>query len=575
MKSRMRIAILSLSAIVGVAACTHISIAVRRGKAPAATEGGIDCSAFRRLRALPEPQDPAEYVVIFDAAARRFDRPVIYTYGERPVWVCLRNADYRMRYSLNATFTDLPAGPSADFRANLQQGKAAPPTPKTVADGGAALGKQLSFVLGGVIGGAVRDTSVLADARTALTTAAAALTATRQALVYRPELADALADIDAAAQEVTGEVPIAAAEASRVRRLLEGARSKIESADLAEEAPASNADLDEVDVALQSLDPNSLSSADQKTLKDLTKWRDNLRDYQQQTAKLQAQNIDKVRQAYAVSADILNHFATVDRNVFPVATDKERLYTLEITASRANLIKQNSGVPTNTPSGSAKAVSPAPGTPGGADGGTSVDSNPSPASPSPEQWRLSYGTASTVANETFHVRSLSYVRLNLGFGVTSLRDAGFSIKTNDIGAQVITHGSDPGVAPLFVLSHYWCGVDLRETQPWHRWNRCGKYNTFIPTIAVAVPLDRNPVQNFFWGAMWSPIPGLGAIGGAHLGNINVLKHGYLDGQPPPVTSVPLNPDDYQERQLRLGWYVGAVLTDALFIALFSKLIPTD
>ena len=142
----------------------------------------------------------------------------------------------------------------------------------------------------------------------------------------------------------------------------------------------------------------------------------------------------------------------------------------------------------------------------------------------------------------------------------------------DAGAQVITHGNDAGILPIFVLSHYWCGADLREVQPYHRFGRCGWANTLLPTLAVGIPLSKDPTKNIFLGGMLQPVPGLALIGGMHVGQVSVLRHGYIDGQPPPlIQGQAFDVSQAQENVTRLGYFVGVVVTDSIFVSLFSKL----
>lgn len=181
---------------------------------------------------------------------------------------------------------------------------------------------------------------------------------------------------------------------------------------------------------------------------------------------------------------------------------------------------------------------------------------------------LSYGKATEVARYTFQIRSLSYVRFGVSVGYSSTHSQTVGTTRNDLGVEVLRRTDELGIVPMVVMTHYWCGADEREIQPWHRGRGCWKWN-LLPTIAVGLPITpTNTLQHIFMGLVWQPIPAIGIIGGAHLGRVNRLRPEFFDGMALPASSSNFRPEvDAVETVTRLGWYVGAVITDATFIKL--------
>ncbi|HMY60281.1 MAG TPA: hypothetical protein PK472_18585, partial [Pseudomonadota bacterium] len=182
--------------------------------------------------------------------------------------------------------------------------------------------------------------------------------------------------------------------------------------------------------------------------------------------------------------------------------------------------------------------------------------------------QLAYGKASDVARYSFQIRSLSYVRFGVSVGYSSTHSQSVSTTRNDLGVDVLRRTDDLGIIPMVVMTHYWCGADEREIQPWDRTPPCWKWN-LAPTIAVGLPITTtNTLQHIFLGLVWQPIPAIGLIGGAHLGRVNRLRAEFSDGMMVPAGNNGFRPEvDTVETVTRLGWYVGAVITDATFIKL--------
>ncbi len=262
-----------------------------------------------------------------------------------------------------------------------------------------------------------------------------------------------------------------------------------------------------------------------------------------------------LRQALAMIHQILDHFALVDQNLFYIPIDKDKEFTITVSSARLTLVARDAAQN------------------GGGGAGGSSGSGGSGGDQTAPQYSFKYTEVPNGdVSVKFQVRSFTWFRANIGLAFTSLRDPGYQLGFNDTGAQVITHGSDPGIIPMFVLSHYWCGVDLREIQPYDRFRECGWANTFLPTFALGIPLSRDPTRNLFVGGLLQPVPGLAFIAGAHLGEIRVLRHGYVDGQQPPlVQGQAFDISQAQESQLRLGYFVGFVITDSIFVPFISKI----
>jgi hypothetical protein len=195
-----------------------------------------------------------------------------------------------------------------------------------------------------------------------------------------------------------------------------------------------------------------------------------------------------------------------------------------------------------------------------------------------KDWKigLSYGAATDVARYSFQIRSLAYVRFGVAVGYSSTHGQSVSTTRNDLGAEVLRRNDDLGITPMVVMTHYWCGADERAIQPWDNSRSCWKWN-MAPTIAVGLPITTtNALQQVFLGLVWQPLPAIGFIGGAHLGRVNRMRPEFFDGMAVPLSSSNFRPDvDAIETVTRLGWYVGAVITDATFIKLIRDALGSS
>lgn len=179
------------------------------------------------------------------------------------------------------------------------------------------------------------------------------------------------------------------------------------------------------------------------------------------------------------------------------------------------------------------------------------------------------GEYQTVTTATVQVRTLLYVRASLGLVWSSLQSPTYAVAQSptDAQSQVLVANEATEIVPLLILSHYWSGVDLREMQPWDK-RRPGWWKNMFPTFAVGIPLSKSPLQNFFIGAQWQPVPGLSVIGGANLGKVNVLRDGYSVGG---VVPTGFKAVDAVESDYRVGGFVGVAVMDSLFVKLILAL----
>lgn len=189
---------------------------------------------------------------------------------------------------------------------------------------------------------------------------------------------------------------------------------------------------------------------------------------------------------------------------------------------------------------------------------------------------LSYGAATDVARYSFQIRSLAYVRFGVAVGYSSTHGQSVSTTRNDLGAEVLRRNDDLGITPMVVMTHYWCGADERAIQPWDNSRSCWGWN-MVPTIAVGLPITTtNALQQVFLGLVWQPLPAIGFIGGAHLGRVNRMRPEFFDGMAVPLGNTNFRPEvDATETVTRLGWYVGAVITDATFIKLIRDALGSS
>lgn len=179
-----------------------------------------------------------------------------------------------------------------------------------------------------------------------------------------------------------------------------------------------------------------------------------------------------------------------------------------------------------------------------------------------------YGDSRELARTSVQIRTLVYVRASLGLAWTSLNNPSFSVAPNQEGTQVLVASQSSELVPMLVLSHYWTGADLRALQPWDT-NRRGWWKNMFPTFAIGIPLTKSPFENFFVGAQLQPVPGLSVIGGVNIGKVNVLRDGFTVGAAVPAS---FRAADAAEQVYRPGGFVGIAVADSLFVKLILSLI---
>jgi hypothetical protein len=185
--------------------------------------------------------------------------------------------------------------------------------------------------------------------------------------------------------------------------------------------------------------------------------------------------------------------------------------------------------------------------------------------------------AEVLVGTSFEVRSLTRVRVAPGLVFTPVSDRQFRIASNEIGAPVIT-GTDGGVAvPMLFFGHYWCAADVREVQPFDEGPPCDDgplkgAARYLPTFTVGIPLSRSPLENFFAGLLWQPVPAIAFVYGAHLGKVARLRDAFVEGAaaPPDISGFRL--EDAIEKRWVLGAFFGVSLSDALFVTILKGVL---
>lgn len=182
---------------------------------------------------------------------------------------------------------------------------------------------------------------------------------------------------------------------------------------------------------------------------------------------------------------------------------------------------------------------------------------------------LAHGDAVELAHATVQVRSLVYVKASLGLIWTSLGNPTYRVGINELGQSVL-QASDAGqILPTLFVSHYWAGADLRAVKPWDWGRRQARYN-MIPTLAIGIPFTRNPIENLFVGLQWQPIPGISLVGGVHAGKVATLREGFTAGGVIPNIQG-FQADNAVEQAYRWGGFIGAAISDSVLIKLILAL----
>lgn len=186
--------------------------------------------------------------------------------------------------------------------------------------------------------------------------------------------------------------------------------------------------------------------------------------------------------------------------------------------------------------------------------------------------KLVSGQPQRVEVFTIESRPRSRFRLDAGVVYSGLAETTYKTGINGEGKRVIqTDSTSVPVIPMVFLSYYWRPVDPREACPLSRRSgACSKVN-LLPTVTVGIPLTRNPLEHFFVGGMWQPIPYFAFTAGAHIGRVNELRSGFtLDAEPPSVMG-------FQDKELttqsfKVSYFVGGVITSDVFVKILLKIL---
>jgi hypothetical protein len=563
------------------------------------------------------------FTVIYHGDTGTFERRLNYTYPWSIVRVCVSDQDYRLRYRLATASIEFKA-PSPDILERFKEESALAGKPEVkdrgkgasdktqlqdpetvIADNLTKLHDAFSLIEGEdknkaaekVLASIEARLSEIKEALDKLVNKAPAAPDSLKEKIYQQQRA--IAEIDHVMREMTGDVPILAARARELHQKLKDQWDAL--VEVATGRPQRRVDtailrarlgqdeellkellskLEEERTKYEGAQKEHPNSNLQKALDLLNKTKASA---QQAQDKLDARkreletlagedrdDLPALRDALTVAGSLQNHLALVTHNVFYVLIEKDRQYDIILEKDRLRLVQRDL---IQTHPGPAETD----GKPAGQDTGNNKTTRSSEApavTPTPQKIAaLEYEPlGGQGAKVTLQVRSLTYFRLNLGIVYSTLRQGQFTLTQNDTGSQVITRRGDQIILPLILLSHYWCGVDLREIQPYHRFRECG-WKNLLPTFTVGIPLSRNPIENLFVGTLWQPVPGLAFTAGVHLGRTWVLQRGYVEGQPPPpplgdqtfdITSV-------QDQRLRLGYFLGIAITDSIFVKAVSAL----
>lgn len=407
--------------------------------------GPVDCEKYRK-------EHGGELVVIFDGKSRALSVPRRHTYASVPVRVCITNPDYRFRFGVDGSLTDLP---------KPQELPVAPSVDENVRTNAVAT-----------------STVDVAELVRKAEAAGAGLERALRSVVDSTHFVST-----AEARKTVGEIEEHQRSLGKVEAALRAAPTQPTDAQVAARASAA------------------------KALADAQRWR-------------------------APATALVEHVTALEGNLFAVETAAEKELAITVSRERLRL---------------------------------AIDGGDGP--------ELIREKAEVVGSSKIEIRSLTYVRVNLGVVFTSNADRSYRIDTNDVGARVIQSGDDAQFVPMFVLSHFWCGADMREVQPFDDSRGSCGWTNYLPTFALGLPLNKSPLENLFLGAMWAPVPGLALVGGAHIGRVSRLRtgDGFVLGAAPP-SDPSFRIENATERVVRTGFFFGAAVTDAVFVNLLRPLV---
>ena len=535
-------------------------------KDPGAVPGGddgdevtTDCRQWQR-------QSRTHNVYVFDGRTETLNPPSGIQYDTKPVYVCIENANYAMRYQVATTATALPAQDYTSGLASiLLAGSAAPKGEQPSAGGDDAT--RLGRVKAALAWPEAKEKEALlkklAEDADLLVEATALIGAQNQSTKQRileknatksPDDLKTLLGKDMVLWEKVLSFLSADPDASKkFQQALENLDKK---KPIAVEAPVAKLDAHRTAVvaamatfqqARTSLSAPFLSRARfVKLVKELAAHRKDLRAAY---AALVSSEPDKDKDKDKAGGEsdkslaeaalrLLNTLATLEEQLesfggqplhFPVAVERDKEMAIVVNGARLKL-RQDAEQKTES--------------------------------------MMVFGDSRVLARTAVQIRTLVYVRASLGLAWTSLNNPTYTVAPNQEGTQVLVASQSSELVPMLVLSHYWSGADLRALQPWDK-NRAGWWKNLFPTFAVGIPLSKSPFENFFVGAQLQPIPGLSVIGGVNIGKVNVLRDGFTVGAAVPTS---FRPADAAEQAYRPGGFVGVAIMDSLFVKLILSLI---
>lgn len=483
----------------------------------------VDCAAYQRKN-----QD--KFIIVFNTQSRPAHVPRDYTYSSVPVFVCVDNIDYRFKYGVSVNLKDLaPVRTALDELTGAADSK----------DGSSGIQKS----------GRLPDLALQLEVKQQLELARLIARLNGPEPVLYPDARDAyekLLSYDTSAWEdgwrqllqytvshllTAGQnlIRIGTGKDKEVEILIKGSQL-----DLAPESVrqflAAQAEIERREQEWQSArqKASDANGTNKKTLENLKAQLAELEKLTPQTSALKAQIERLNEQLKETSAKLKAAY--------------DELHNLELKALESKQAAEASR------DAAQKAIGKS------------------------SELKLKYAEAKELDRVTIQSRSLTYIRGSLGLAYTTLQNRSYSLGPNDVGAQVIRSNTDLQMLAMLVLSHYWCGADLRETkQPWDRSRSCWAAN-LAPTFALGVPLNKNPLENILIGMQWSPVPGFGLLTGVHVGRVNALRPGFAEGNaPPPDSSFRI--EDAAAQKTAVGFSIGGTLTDALLIRLIRGLIP--
>lgn len=186
---------------------------------------------------------------------------------------------------------------------------------------------------------------------------------------------------------------------------------------------------------------------------------------------------------------------------------------------------------------------------------------------------FSYRAGASIGQLSIEMRSLSYLRVNLAVVYSNVSDQALEIGINDIGGRTLVRGDDGEFTPMLLLTHNWVGADPKAAA--HPWDTSRKnwWLNLLPTLALGVPLNQSPLEHLYVGIMEQFVPGLALTVGVHCARVDRIRSndGFVTGTAaPPVAE--FRAQDASRKEIRVGYFVGVVVTDSLFVSVLRPLV---